>query len=98
MFKGHIFLALVLGALLSAPAHAEVLLLDAIKQEPPNSSEGLPRPARGMTMDQVRTAFGEPSKTYPAVGEPPITRWDYPAYSVFFEHQYVLNTVVHRKP
>jgi hypothetical protein len=29
------------------------------------------------------------------VGHPPITRWDYPAYSVFFEHDHVLHTVAH---
>lgn len=98
MFKGHIFLALVLGALLTAPVHAEVLLIDAIKQEPTNASDGLPRPTRGMTMQQVRAKFGEPSKAYPWVGDPPITRWDYPGYSVYFEREYVLNTVVHRKP
>ena len=77
------------------PVTADVLLIDAIQQEPVNSEEGLPRPSRGMTMDQVRQRFGEPTTEYPRVGEPPITRWDYGNYSVFFEHQYVLTAVVH---
>jgi len=98
MFKGHLFLAAVLAAPLAAPAHAEVLLIDAIEQAPANAPDGLPRPARGMTMKQVRAQFGEPAMAHPWVGEPPITRWDYPDYSVFFEHEYVLETVVHRKP
>jgi hypothetical protein len=31
------------------------------------------------------------------VGEPPISRWDYPAYSVFFEGPFVIHTVVVRQ-
>jgi len=97
MFKGHLLLALVLGTLLAMPAGAEVLLIDAIAQEPPNSTQGMARPKRMMTMKQVRASFGEPSKVHPWVGDPPITRWDYPGYSVFFEREYVLDTVVHRQ-
>jgi hypothetical protein len=81
--------------LLSQPVAADVLLIDAINQEPINSEEGLPRPKRGMTMEQVKQRYGMPSTQYPQVGEPPITRWDYAQYSVFFEHQYVLTSVVH---
>lgn len=98
MFKGQILSVAVLAALCGFPAHAEVLLIDAIAEAPPNAPGGLPRPTRGMTMDQVKAKFGDPVKQYPAVGEPPISRWDYPGYSVFFEHQYVLDSVVHRKP
>jgi hypothetical protein len=98
MFKGHISLALVLGALLITPAHAEVLLIDAIAQEPANAPDAMPRPTRGMSIDKVRAKFGEPVQAHATVGEPPITRWDYADYSVFFEHEYVLNTVVHRNP
>ena len=87
--------AAVLASFLAAPASAEVLLIDAIRDEPVNSPEGLPRPSRGMTMDQVRQEFGAPATEYPWVGEPPITRWDYDDYSVFFEHQYVLTSVIH---
>jgi outer membrane protein assembly factor BamE (lipoprotein component of BamABCDE complex) len=84
-----------LALLATQTVSAEVLLIDAIHQEPVNSEEGLPRPGRGMTMDQVKQRFGEPVTEYPWVGEPPITRWDYNNYSVFFEHQYVLTSVVH---
>ncbi|MBL3526948.1 MAG: hypothetical protein JMN27_01290 [gamma proteobacterium endosymbiont of Lamellibrachia anaximandri] len=79
------------------PAHSDVLLIDAINEAPLNSEEGIPRPDRGMTMKQVKTAFGEPSTEHPWVGYPPITRWDYTDFSVFFEHEYVLNSVVHRR-
>jgi hypothetical protein len=51
-------------------------------------------PVRGMSMANVRNAFGEPQEEHPAVGEPPITRWDYDGYSVFFEFDKVLHSVV----
>lgn len=88
---------LLLCCALALPvAKADVLLLEAIQHEPPNAPEGIPRPSRGMTMDQVRQQFGEPLKEHPWVGDPPITRWDYDKFSVFFENQYVLDTVIHR--
>ena len=32
----------------------------------------------------------------PAVGQPPITRWDFADYSVFFEYQHVIHAVPKR--
>ncbi len=55
-------------------------------------------PTRGHTMKQVRARFGAPEKTHPAVGEPPITRWDYPGFVVVFEHNLVLNSVLPGEP
>ena len=85
----------LLALFVAPPLMADVLLMDVIKNEPINSPEGLPRPKRGMTMDQVKARFGEPAVEHPWVGDPPITRWDYDKYSVFFEHQYVLTSVIH---
>lgn len=76
---------------------ADVLLIDAIQEAPANSSEGLPRPRSGQTMDSVRARFGTPEQELPWIGEPPITRWVYPEFTVYFENEYVINTVVHRK-
>ena len=85
--------ALVSGTMTAA---ADVLLLDAINAAPPNQAEGLLRPRNGITMTSVRSNFGEPASVVSAVGEPPITRWVYPSYTVYFEHNLVLNVVVHR--
>jgi hypothetical protein len=90
-----LLLAIALVLPLSA-VNADVLLLDAIKQAPSNNPEGVSRPARGLNMQQVRNNFGEPINELPWVGEPPITRWQYADFTVYFEHQYVINTVVHR--
>jgi outer membrane protein assembly factor BamE (lipoprotein component of BamABCDE complex) len=78
-------------------ALADELLIDTIHNSPVNSAEGIPRPTRGMSMNQVQRVYGDPSVTHPWVGQPPITRWDYPEFSVFFEHRYVLTSVVHRQ-
>lgn len=54
------------------------------------------RPQRGITMATVQSRFGEPVTRHPAVGQPPITRWDYPSFAVFFEHDRVIHAVLAR--
>ena len=51
-------------------------------------------PARGMSMDQVAAKFGEPATKVPAIGKPPISRWEYPGFIVYFEHEHVIHAVV----
>lgn len=60
-------------------------------------------PAKGQSMKQVIKRFGQPQvKHKPAGGDaprhPPITRWDYAGFSVFFEHSHVVDTVVPGSP
>lgn len=88
---------MVAGALAAPLAVAEVLLLEqAIQQEPVNGPGGVPRPKRGQSMDQVRRQFGEPVREMPWVGDPPITRWIYDRYTVYFEGRHVINSVINR--
>jgi hypothetical protein len=51
------------------------------------------KPKRGITMTQVEAKFGAPVTKHDAVGQPPITRWDYQGFSVFFEHDRVIDSV-----
>jgi hypothetical protein len=51
-------------------------------------------PKRGSTMSQVEKHFGAPVNRHPTVGAPPITRWDYNGFSVVFEHDRVIDSVV----
>src|SRR5262245_48662014 len=53
-----------------------------------------PHPNRGMSMSAVEAKFGQPANRHNAVGEPPITRWDYPRCRVYFEHQFVIHAVM----
>ena len=75
---------------------ADTLLIEAIEGIPPNTADGLPRPRLGMSMAAVESRFGAPELEIPAVGEPPITRWFYDRFTVYFEQESVLRAVVHR--
>ena len=52
------------------------------------------RPKGGMLMSAVEQKFGAPVTRHAAVGEPPITRWDYPGFVVYFENDLVLHAVL----
>jgi hypothetical protein len=51
-------------------------------------------PNRGMTMSQVAAKFGTPVTKLAAVGKPPISRWEYPGFVVYFESNYVIDSVI----
>lgn len=88
-------LALLIGCVVAGgmgSARAETVLIDGHVQLEQSS---IARPGRGVTMHEVEAKFGTPEKRYPAVGKPPITRWDYPSFSVFFEYNRVVHSVVH---
>ena len=51
-------------------------------------------PSRGMTMTEVTHKFGAPVSKVPAVGNPPISRWDYPGFVVYFERDHVIHSVI----
>jgi len=87
----YMLLALILTLLGTGTASADVLLLESIQSAPEIAT-----PRAGMSMARVRETFGEPAKENPAIGDPPITRWDYPGYSVFFEYDLVLHSVIKR--
>ncbi len=55
---------------------------------------GVAAPARGMTMAQVASKFGDPLTKVAAVGAPPISRWDYSGFVVYFERDHVIHAVV----
>jgi len=82
-------------ALNSATASADTLLIERVQAE---SSAALP--ARGNSMDQVQARFGAPTQKFPPVGgpnlkrNPPITRWSYPTFNVYFENSHVVDAVL----
>ena len=82
---------LLATVLASGLAGAETIAVDsgiAVKQS------DVATPARGMTMDQVSGKFGAPATKVPAVGKPPISRWEYPGFVVYFEHEHVIHSVI----
>lgn len=83
-------LALVLqsGSLL-----ADTLVVDKVRGDTAGADA---RPQRGLSMQQVAARYGEPSARMPAVGEPPIARWVYENYTVYFEGDRVIHAVARR--
>jgi hypothetical protein len=81
-----LFLALGLTAL-SAPALAD------------NHGAGMSaeRPSRGMNEQVVEARFGAPAAKVSPVGEPPISRWEYSDYIVYFEYDKVIHAVNRRR-
>lgn len=90
-----LLLSSVLLLSLAGPAYSQTEST-SVDHMPANAPEGVLRPVAGMSMKQVLQQFGEPITRVPPVGEPPISRWEYDRYTVYFEHQYVIHSVVHR--
>lgn len=84
---------LLLALIVAQPALAETL--STTIGDPAAASD---RPHRGSSMAAVESRFGEPINRHSAVGKPPITRWDYPQFAVYFEHDRVLHAVLVRNP
>ena len=74
----------------AASAMAETMVIDDQVQIRDSTVD---KPKRGITMTQVEAKFGAPLTKHDAVGAPPITRWDYAGFAVFFEHDRVIHAV-----
>jgi hypothetical protein len=86
--------AFALLVLASTAGVADTLLIDGIASDSQSASA---RPKPGMSMTAVESSFGAPAQRRGAVGEPPITRWDYTGFSVYFEHDRVIHAVARRQ-
>jgi len=91
-----ILLALMTGLLSGTAAQADTLLIHRAQAE-----QGATLPKRGASMAQVETSFGAPQQKLPPVAgpgsrkrNPPITRWDYPNFHVYFEYNHVVDAVL----
>ena len=49
-----------------------------------------------MTQTRVEANFGAPQNRRAPVGDPPITRWEYAEFVVFFEYDKVIHAVSRR--
>ncbi len=69
----------------------DVLLIDRMR-----NVEHVNVPKNGLTMARVEQQFGAPERRTPPVGDPPIARWVYPDFTVYFEYDKVIHAVVNR--
>lgn len=94
----------------SAPAEPEPAVPATSSASPAATAVSTPSaapvtmPTRGMLMSQVEKQFGAPEQKLSAVPDPgtklhpPITRWVYPQYVVYFEYNYVVHSVLKSQP
>jgi len=75
----------------SSRTSGDVLLIDSIQSVP-----AIQTPHKGVNMASVRQQYGDPISEGGTIGDPPITRWEYDGFSVYFEHDRVLHSVIHR--
>ncbi|AVP98742.1 hypothetical protein C7S18_16785 [Ahniella affigens] len=88
------FSSFVLGlTLISAlsPTYADTLLIE--RQE---RAQGVMHPAKGMLKSQVEQQYGAPVSKSDPVGQPPISKWDYGSFTVYFENDHVITSVLNK--
>ena len=84
-----ILLVLSLGVTIGAGAQN----LDMSAGSRSNTFDQPGKPTRGMTQARVEANFGVPQNSRAPVGDPPITRWEYADFVVFFEYDKVIHAV-----
>ena len=90
--RQRLLIPVVFGLLVGAGSSgADTLLIERVQ-----NARASTLPLKGSTMATVEASFGAPESKHAAVGRPPITKWVYPAFSVYFEHQHVINAVVNK--
>lgn len=82
-------LGLAFGLLASASA-------DTLDTSGISAGQDGSRPLRGSTQSQVEAKYGSPVSKKAAVGDPPISRWDYADFTVYFEYDRVIHAVLKR--
>jgi hypothetical protein len=87
---------LVVLSIATAGAVAETIRIPIGAQGSAATAAGLPE--RGTTEARVLEHYGEPVERHPAVGQPPIERWDYADFSVYFETGHVIHSVLRHRP
>lgn len=91
MHKLRLLTILGLAFGLMASASADTLNTSGI-----SAGEDGSRPLRGTTQAQVEAKWGSPANKKAPVGDPPITRWEYPDFTVYFEYDRVIHAVLKR--
>lgn len=82
---------LIFAGMVASNLTADVLLIEEVRQ-----ADRMELPENGTSTADVRARYGDPAKIHATVGNPPITRWDYDRWSVYFEYDLVLFTVLHK--
>lgn len=88
-FRAFTLVALIGG--FAVGVHADTLDMSAAEAAAHFDAPG--KPARGMTQARVEANYGTPESRRSPVGDPPISRWDYDGFIVYFEYDKVIHSV-----
>ncbi|MBT8088216.1 MAG: hypothetical protein KJO46_09275 [Gammaproteobacteria bacterium] len=91
MFKLRTILLSTLLVMAFGTAGAQTLKMDGM-----SADAGDARPSRGMSQASVQSRYGSPTAVKAPVGNPPITRWEYQDFVVYFEYDKVIHAVTKR--
>ena len=94
MSKIKAYALIVIASTFATFSHAETLQMG--DSENASHFEQSGKPSRGMTQERVEAEYGSPQSRRSAVGEPPIARWEYGNFVVFFEYDRVIHSVTKR--
>lgn len=83
-------LMLLVVPMVAPTAQADVLLIEEVRERMLRDL-----PDNGLSQTDVERRYGTPNERRAPVGDPPITRWVYDDYSVYFEHDLVIESVLH---
>ncbi|PCK10189.1 MAG: hypothetical protein COA42_00960 [Alteromonadaceae bacterium] len=75
-------------------AIAKALSIPVGQQGKPNTQNHAP--TGGMSMQQVESVFGTPTTEIGPIGQPAIYYWEYANFTVYFEGDVVLHSVLER--
>ena len=87
---------LIAGGLLTAGVSAETLEMEGSASADSLGYDASGRPTRGTTQASVEARYGAPQKADEAVGDPPISKWHYEKFVVYFEYDRVIHAVLKR--
>lgn len=92
MFRRTLFTSVV--ALLATATQINCAIAEEIRipvGEQAKTQAAVDMPTKGMSKERVKSLFGEALEEVPAKGQPPISRWRYQDFTVYFDS----NTVIH---
>jgi hypothetical protein len=89
-----LYVLIAAAGLVSGAALADTLQMGGTENAARFEQPG--KPTRGMTEASVASTYGQPNSKRPAVGDPPISRWEYNEFVVFFEYDKVIHAVSRR--
>ena len=83
---------IALSAFTAQQLQAETIKIPVGQQS--SQYQQLQRPTLGMHTTHVEKLWGEPLSLHKPKGSPPISRWEYEQFIVYFESSHVIHTVL----